>query len=174
MTKRDFFILLIKMFGLYSVVTTLFSVLPGNLPFAIMGTDTYTIILIAVTVLIAIGLFVALIFKSDRIVTLLKLDKGFDEDKIELGNLKPADIIKIAAFIIGGLLVLDHLPSFLIYSFFAFRSHMAGVASGAPDRFNWIISGLNVIIGFLLLTNYDFIANKLKTGNTGKNENRDQ
>lgn len=166
MTKRDFFILLIKVFGLYSVVITLFSV-PGHLPF-VMGIDTYVIILIAVTVLVAIGLFVVLIFKSDKIVTLLKLDRGFDEDKIELGNLKPSNIIKMATFIIGGLLILDNLPSFLIYSFFAFRSHMTGIASGTPDKFSWIISGLNLIIGFLLLTNYNFVANKLKTGGKEK------
>ena len=168
MTKRDFFILIIKVFGLFSVVTSLFSVLPSNISFAMMDIDALSILWIAVAIIVVVGLFIALIFKADRVVRLLKLDKGFDDDKIELGNLKPTDIIKIGTFIIGGLLILDNIPAFLSHSLFAFKGDIIGLEYNSQDKFNWAVSGLNLIIGFLLLTNYDFVAKKLKTEKTEK------
>ena len=168
MTKRDFFILIIKVFGLFSVVTSLFSVLPSNISFAMMDIDALSILWIVVAIVVVVGLFVALIFKADKVVRLLKLDKGFDDEKIEIGNLKPTDIIKIGTFIIGGLLILDNIPAFLSHSLFAFKGDVIGLEYNSQDKFNWAVSGLNLIIGFLLLTNYDFIAKKLKTEKTEK------
>lgn len=168
MTKRDFFILIIKVFGLFSVVTSLFSVLPSNISFAMMEIDALSILWIAVAIFVVVGLFVALIFKADKVVRLLKLDKGFDDEKIEIGSLKPTDIIKLGTFIIGGLLILDNIPAFLSHSLFAFKGDIIGLEYNTQDKFNWAVSGLNLIIGFLLLTNYDFVAKKLKTEKTEK------
>lgn len=162
MTKRDFFILLIKVFGLYSVVISLFSVLPGNISLALLDVDVFVIIWLAVAFTVVIGLFVLLIFKSDKVVNALRLDKGFDDDRIELGNLKPSDIIKVGTFIIGGLLILDNIPAFLSHSLFAFKGRTIGMQYTTQDKFNWAVTTLNLIIGFLLLTNYDLVARKLK------------
>ena len=166
MTKSDFFILIIKVFGLFSVVTSLFSVLPSNISFAMMDIDALSILWIVVAIVVLVGLFVVLIFKADKVVRLLKLDKGFDDEKIEIGNLKQTEIIKIGTFIIGGLLFLDNIPAFLSHSLFAFKTDIIGLEYNSQDKFNWAISGLNLIIGFLLLTNYDFVAKMLKTGKT--------
>ena len=51
----------------------------------------------------------------------------FDEEKIEIGNLKPTDIIKIGTFIIGGFLILDNIPAFLSHSLFAFKGEIIGL-----------------------------------------------
>jgi len=118
MTKRDFFILIIKLFGLMTIVTSLFSVLPSNISLILMDIDAFSLIWIAATVIILIGLFVLLVFKADKVVGLLKLDKGFDEEKIELGSLNSTDIIKIGTFIIGGLLIIDSIPAFLSHTRF--------------------------------------------------------
>ncbi len=163
MTKRDFFILILKVFGLFSVVTTLFSALPSNISLAMMDIDALLILWIVVAIFVVVGLFVVLIFKADKVVRLLKLDKGFDDEKIEIGNLKPTDIIKIGTFIIGGLMILNKTPAFLSHSLFAFKGDVIGLEYNSQDKFNWAVSGLNLIIGFLLLTNYDFVAKKLNT-----------
>lgn len=39
MTKIDLFRLIIKIFGLYSIIATIFSALPGNIFWVIMQTD---------------------------------------------------------------------------------------------------------------------------------------
>ena len=163
MTKRDFFILIIKLFGLLSIVTSLFSVLPSNIFFALMDIDAFSLTWIIVAVLIVLGLFVLLVFKSDKVVELLKLDKGFDDDRIELGNLNSADVVKIGTFIIGGLLILDNIPAFLSHTLFAFKGSVVGQTYDTTDKFYWAVSGLNLMLGYFLITNYDFVARLLRT-----------
>lgn len=162
MTKRDFFILIIKVFGLFWVVTSLFSVIPNNISFALMDIDLFTLLWISIAISVAVGLFLILIFKADKIVQILKLEKGFDNDKIEFGNLKPIDIIRIGTFIIGGLLILENIPAFLSHALFALKGDVIGLKYPLQNKFNWAVSGLNILIGFLLITNYDYVAGKLK------------
>ena len=158
MTKKDFFILTIKIFGLFSVITNLFSVLPGNISFAIMDFNAFSLAWIAVAVLLVVGLFIFLVFKADKVVNLLKLDKGFEEDRIDFGNLKSADIIKISTFIIGGFLILHNIPIFLSNALLAFKGSMIGFEYGPKEKFEWIMCGINLIIGYLLMTNLNFVA----------------
>ncbi|MBG7611582.1 hypothetical protein IU405_04890 [Polaribacter sp. BAL334] len=177
MTKKDLFILLIKIFGLYSLITTIFSVLPNNIAFVIQNIDSTGIIWLICTVFITVGLFYLLITKSEKISNTLKLEKGFDDDKIEFGNLKNIDIIKFVILIIGGFLFIENLPIFLSNTLFAFKSSIPkgfDDAYGNPgllkynqieDYVYWITSGSNLLIGYLLISNYknisDFLNKKL-------------
>lgn len=165
MTKRDFFILVIKLFGLMSIVTSLFSIIPSNISLSLMEIDAFSLIWIAITIVTVIGLFVLLVFNADKVVRLLRLDKGFDNEKIELGNLNSAEIVKIGTFIIGGLLILDNIPGFLSHTLFAFKGSVIGQVYDSKDNFNWVISGINIFIGYLLLTNFSFVAKILKMKN---------
>jgi hypothetical protein len=168
MTKRDFLILMIKLFGLYSIVTTLFSALPGNVIFA-MGHFDFTIaVWILVVFVVTMGLFWLLTFKADRLVDLLKLEHGFVDDRIELGSIKPEDIIKIGTFVIGGLLFLRSIPGFLSGTFWAFKGDIAGLEFSEKDKFDLVVSGLNVMFGYLLFTNYDWVAKRLNGKREGK------
>lgn len=162
MTKKDFFLLTIKLFGMFSLVTSIFSVIPNNILFALMDVDIVSIIWITMTAAAIGSLFVLLVFKADKVVQMLKLDKGFDDNRIELGNLKSTDIIKIGTFIIGGLLILNNIPGFLSHALLAFKGKNLGVEYKPEDKFNWAVSGINLIIGYLLLTNYGFLADKMK------------
>lgn len=162
MTKKDFFILIIKLFGLSSAVTNIFSVIPTNIVYALSEFDVISILWITVASVIVVGLFVLLVIKAELVVKFLKLDKGFDDDRIELGNLKSSDIIKIGVFIIGGILILKNIPGFLSNTYWALKHEVAGVPSNPEDSFDWIINGLNLIFGYLLLTNYDLIAKRFR------------
>ena len=163
MTKRDFFILLIKIFGLYSLIASLFSALPGQLSFLIQSLDPISLTIMIGSIVFVLGLFTLLIFKADKIVSLLKLDRGFDEERIELEKIDSTQIIKIGTFIVGGFLLLDHLPIFLSQTIFAFKASQIGLEHRDRDKMIWLANGLNVIIGYLLLTNYDFVAKRLGT-----------
>ncbi|NOS93680.1 MAG: hypothetical protein HOP30_17315 [Cyclobacteriaceae bacterium] len=51
MTKKDFLVLVIKLFGLYAAVSSLFSVIPRMVSFTILQADmTLVILLIGFTV----------------------------------------------------------------------------------------------------------------------------
>jgi hypothetical protein len=162
MTKRDFFILLVKVFGLYSAVTAIFGVLPNNIMFGMGGEIQIEVYIwtIAVIVIVA-GLFWLLTFKADSLVDFLKLSKGFSDDRIDLGNIKPVDIIRIAVFITGGLLLIRSIPGLLSQIFWSLKGEVIGQEFSPRDKFNIVVSGLNVLLGYLLFTNSDRVARLL-------------
>jgi len=174
MTKRDLFIILIKVFGLYSIIVSLFSVLPNNLSFVIRDIDIIGIIWISLTTCIVFGLFFLLLFKSQKISDLLKLEKGFDSDKIDFGTLKSLDIIKFVVLIIGGFLFIENIPTFLSHTLFAFKSSVPQGFDNAYGKGNlikynriedyvyWISSGFNLLIGYLLVVKYKKISKFLE------------
>jgi membrane-anchored glycerophosphoryl diester phosphodiesterase (GDPDase) len=162
MTKKDFFILMIKLFGLSSAVTNIFSVIPNNIAYAISYFDLVSILWIAGVSAIIIGLFILLVFKAEAIVEFLRLERGFEETRIELGNLNSSDVIKIGTFIIGGLMIIRNIPWFLSNTYWAFKNDIAGIPNGSKDSFNWAVNGLNLIFGYVLITNYDLIVKRFK------------
>lgn len=97
MTKKDFLVLVIKLFGLSTAVSVLLTIVPTTLTYSFDQLYTYYMIMIA---LFSCALCWFLIFHADNLVNFLSLDKGFDDDRIEFGNLKPVDIIRIAVLII--------------------------------------------------------------------------
>ena len=116
---------------------------------------------IVIVLVVTVGLFWLLTFKADRLVDILKLDKGFTGDRIELVNVKSTDIIKIGTLVIGGLLFLKNIPALLSNVFWAFKGDITGLEFSEKDKFNLVVSGLNVIAGYLLFTNYDFVSRRL-------------
>lgn len=127
-----------------------------------MEFDLTSAILIGFVSVLIIGLFILLVFKTDKVVKMLRLDKGFDDDKIELGNLQSTDIIKVGSFIIGGLLILYNIPPFLSYLIQAFKRDMMGLGFDLVQKIDWFTTGLYIIVGYLLITNFGFVAKLLK------------
>ena len=96
MTKKDFFRIIIKVFGLYFLVTFLFSVLPSNIAFVLIDLGWFEIIWLLAVVLIFALLFILLILKPDKIIGWLKLEKGFDEKRIQFEKFNSENIIKLS------------------------------------------------------------------------------
>lgn len=167
MTKRDFFIVIIKLFGLYALVTSAFTILPSSTTL-LMNIDFASIAFLCLILVILFGLFVLLVFKSGKIVDLLKLDKGFDEERIEFGNIDSSSIIKIAAILIGGTIFLNNISAFINSIVIAFKSEATGLEFDYRTKYNLIVNGINILIGYLLLTNYKQVA-KLLTKDEHKN-----
>jgi hypothetical protein len=179
MTKKDFFRLIIKIFGLYFVISTMFSILPliiessttqfdFNVQFDYAG-----LILLMVNIACIILFFVFLIYKPDIIVKWFKLDRGFDDDRIDFQNFNTAKILKLALIVIGGLLLIYNIPIFLSNAWFAFKSSVgsnfnnenANHFGSSKDYLYWGISFIKIVIGYLLVTNYAFVSKLLKEKN---------
>ncbi len=169
MTKKDFFRLIIKIFGLYSIITTVFSALPSNISWVILNIDLIGIIWIIATVLVVVLLFMFLVYKPDKIIGWLKLDKGFDNDEIRFDNFNTENILNLAVIVIGGLLLIKNIPGFLSHSLSAFESSINSEGlikyGGFKDYSFWLTSFLNIVIGYLILTNYTYISGILKKKN---------
>ncbi|MEH6682522.1 MAG: hypothetical protein V7724_18420 [Sediminicola sp.] len=163
MTKRDFFRIIIKLFALYSAIIAIFSLIPSYLSYALNQFDLTTVILVLGSLTIVIGLLFALIFGADKIIKVLKLDKGFDDERIEFGNLRETNILKLATIIIGGLLIIDNFPVFLLQTYLAFKNEIkSGGSDGMLDAltyervdyFKLVVSSISILIGYLMITNY--------------------
>jgi hypothetical protein len=99
------------------------------------------------------------IFKPNLIIDKFKLDKGFEEEKIELNN-NSSSILRIAVIVIGGLMFVDSLPVLFknVFMFFQQESLFRNYSGTG-----WIIFGVvKSIIGYLLLTNSKFFVDLIK------------
>jgi len=63
--------------------------------------------------LVVIILFYLLINKTDVLIKLLQLDKGFDNEIIEFNNFALDNILKLGVIIIVGTMILDNIAVFL-------------------------------------------------------------
>ena len=169
MTKKDLFRLIIKIFGLYSLVTTLFGIVPANISLLAQESGVFIILAIIGLTILILSLFVVLIFKSDFIIDKLKLDKGFDDDIIDFPKFNDINILKISLILIGAYLMIDNIPTLLIQCFKAFKSNInQGGLLGDLDQFSYdtvnyftlVASGISVIIGYLMITNYKTLIEK--------------
>jgi hypothetical protein len=104
---------------------------------------------------------------------LVELDRGFDSDTIEFKNFNSENILKLAVIVIGGILLLKNIPAFLSHTLFAFKSSVQTdfesnriIKYGElKDYIYWLTSFLNIVIGYLMLTNYNYISRILKKKN---------
>lgn len=166
MTNRDFFRIIIKLFGLYALISAVFVYIPSSISYVFYDFEPISLLWIVGGLSLVVLIFVFLIRKTDRIIDLLKIDKGFDEERIEFGNFNVQNIVKLGLIIIGGSLIIEYFPKFLSYCFFAFKSQVSlkGLESmnhsfgGFRDYSNWAISVINLVLGYLLLTNFNRLA----------------
>ena len=166
MTKKDFFRLLIKIFGVFALISTIFSALPSNISFVINEIDLIGIIWLVGTLVIVVVLFILLVYNPDTIIKWLKLDRGFDDDRIEFQNFNTNNILKLAIIVIGGILLLKNIPAFLSHTLFAFKSQMQSDFMNdrimkygeLRDYIYWLTSFINVVLGYLMITNYSSIS----------------
>ena len=171
MTKKDFFRLIIKLFGIYSIIFSLFSILPSSISM-FYGSLLFGILVTSAIIVLAVSLFYFLIVKSDLVINLLKLDKGFDNDRIEIANFNSENIIKLAAILLGGFLLIQYIPIFLIAAFQALKIHLS---NSIDDQFmtfnrhvtNSLVRGfINTLIGYFLITNYKWLSKVLDSKDT--------
>jgi hypothetical protein len=164
MLKKDFFILVIKLFGLYSMIIVLFNILPQNFSYvSSFGVDSTMILFAFAISILTVGLFIALLFFAPKIVSMLKLEQGFDSENIDFKHLSEDSIIKLSSIVVGGITVIDNLPSLISYTLFAFSSNNSGQIMEANEKFYWIASVVQILVGLLLIFNYKLISKILKS-----------
>jgi hypothetical protein len=161
MTKRDFFRLILKIFGLYSLVLSLFSFIPQNISnFYFMKDEVLMLLVIFASFFLQIALFVILLYKTDFIIDKLKLTKSFDDDQIIIGNLNTESLYKFLILLIGGFMITSSFPNLLMDLINEFKLRISNSPfSNYESNYFWTgIKFLNLLIGYILLTNCKSIA----------------
>ncbi len=166
MTKKDLFRLIIKLFGLYWLINTLFS-LSQIIYFANNPSSDWTGVLYSlIVIIVAIVLFGLLIFKSDILIKWLKLDQGFDDDRIEFHNFNGINILKLAIILIGGMLIIDNLGTFLNQFYLALKIHFSETNNdiymyNGYSTYYLFLSLTKIILGYLLLIRFSVVSKLL-------------
>lgn len=161
MTKKDLFRIIIKLFGLYWLISTVFSL--GQVVYVSTYNAGWMGVIYSVVMLsILIFLFFVLVFKTDTIIDFLKLDKGFDEDRIEFQNFNVENILMLAVILIGATMILDNIATFLNQIYLGVKVFMSNqsdlVTINGQSSYHLILSTTKIILGYVLLTNYPAVS----------------
>lgn len=155
MTIKTFWLIFLKILGIYLVMSSI-TVIPEFIfsLFSANQTDSSFNLLSGIGILIStvlIYLFILNIFvyRPSWLINKLSLEKGFEEERIDLNIQYPA-ILNIAIIVIGGLMFVDALPELCkqIFDFFQQKN----VFREDPNV-NWLFVYLaKTILGYLLTT----------------------
>jgi hypothetical protein len=158
---RDFLRLLLKLFGLYLLISTVFSI-PAYIVYMVQtGTDLVPILFnIAGEVFVIAALaciFFYLVFNPDKIIDRLKLDRGFEATHIHFEKLSSGLVLKIGISIVGLLLFVRNISDLLTYGYRIFKKSVTAsedyFGGGAEEQVSAVIALLNIIVAFILITN---------------------
>lgn len=162
MQIKTFWKILIKIIGLWILLSCV-SLIPkffSTLSFTNGSLDTEGLLILWIVLLVAVIVYILIIrlflFKTDWVIEKLQLEKNFTEERIDL-NLKTSTILTIAIIVMGGLILVESLPSFCseLFDFFQQKSLLRDY----PDTIWLIYHFIKIIIGYLLLTNANKLAN---------------
>ena len=179
MTKKDFFRIIIKLFGLYSAILILFYQIPYIIEYSQYGFELTMILYVVISMLVAIGLFLVLVFNADKIILWLKLDQGFDDQTIDFKNFNLQNLVCFSVILIGGFLIIDNISIFLRQIYLAFKSTASSsglismletLAFDQADYFTLFSSGFSITLGYVMLTNFTRISKwiiKFENSNNG-------
>jgi len=168
MTKKDFFRLTLKLFGLYLLIQLTYSLISMVYYSLFLSSDIFYVIS-SLTPIVVYGIIAwFLIFKTDRIIKLLRLTKNYDTSEIKLGSIDSTAFIKIGLVLISSYLLFTNISPFLKNTFLSFKSSIKKVNALDDilttfdlikvDYTEWITSGINIILGYFILTNIDRIS----------------
>ena len=167
MTVNDFFRLVLKLFALYCLVNAIFSLLPsiGYMAAYGQGIDWMGILWSCFITVLILALFVLLAFQSDRVVAKLKLSQGFENPHIPFEKMDAHTIIKVGCILMGGIIFVENIPGLLSHLYIALRmkvdTNVVDVVMGYNSRdntFELAMNILNLMLGYLLLTNHSWVA----------------
>ncbi|MFA7274050.1 MAG: hypothetical protein WC044_09280 [Crocinitomicaceae bacterium] len=166
MTKKDLFKIILKLYGLYSIIG-----LVVQLPFAgysllydSRGDLDWMFLLVPIVSLLVVY---TLLFKSEWVIQLLRLDQGFDTEEATDPSIGGQAVVVIALVILAVYMIVNNIGDFVSQIVFSFRDNVSSdnfarlnpTLNLFPVNYNMLLSaGLNLLIGFLLLTNYTRVS----------------
>jgi hypothetical protein len=156
MTIRTFWNILLKVLGIWVVLGSL-PLLPNflfSMGFGAYGMYDPNYFQIFFFALLTLGLFLLIIrtfvLRTSWLIDRLKLDKGFDEETIQV-NMSYSTLLRIAVIVTGGVWLVQNLLEF-VREMVTFIQDVAVVKDSQSTP--WLIFyAASAIVGYLLLTN---------------------
>ncbi len=101
-----------------------------------------------------------LIFRSDTVIQLMRLENGFKESEIRFDMSQFETLLKIVVVLVGLWAIASSFPSLLAELIYVIREeNIADAALNHQNAYRWILESIfRLIFGFLLLFNYNRIS----------------
>ncbi|MGL4584600.1 MAG: hypothetical protein ACRCVU_16660 [Flavobacterium sp.] len=159
MSKRDMFIALVKLLGFYLFLTYFLSLLSSLYYLITVKENTFGNSLSDISQhIFLLVVFTIFMLYADKIVSLFRLNKGYETDNIEVGNVTAVDIVKVGIFIIGGILIVSNLPYMITWIIQRFTVAIRNENMPLYDEYGAFRAFGNLVLGFLLLANFNRIG----------------
>lgn len=161
MSKKDLFKIILKLYGLYYFIELFIQIQSLSYYTYTDWEGALSLIFLLLPILSAFVIYI-LLFKPEMIIKLFKLDQGFDNNDSGNNLLNGQAVTKIALIIIAIFLIVNNLANFVSQVLYSFKASVSTnyvndiLGEFHPDPLNYnlmISSGINLIIGLLLLTN---------------------
>jgi hypothetical protein len=164
MTLKTFWTIFLKIFGIYLIWQVLI-ILPSFFSTLIFigGEDKISLFTTLSAIIFIISFFVLIvrysIFKTDRVIEKLHLEKGFPDEKLEI-NIHRSSLLTIATIVLGGLMIADGLP-LLIYNTFYYIQRSDALIKFSDNRVTpYLVSNLlKVLLGYFMVSDSRLIVN---------------
>jgi hypothetical protein len=170
MTPRTFWAILIKIMGVYTVLESLFAIPQFLITINYFFTSStshegspvilYMICYLTITICIYVLVIRYAIFKTDWVIDKLKLDTGYEDERLEF-NIHRSTLLKIVIMVTGGWLLIDNFPALCnqLLNYFKRRDEYEGAFRPNPASGYIIIYSLKTVIGYFMLTCSRMIIN---------------
>ncbi|MFY0630095.1 MAG: hypothetical protein JXR05_06915 [Flavobacteriaceae bacterium] len=165
MHVKDLFKLALKLIAIFYAFSAIL-LLIDNASYFIYTNNMLSFISLsmAIRVLAPVLVYYLVFKKSDWLVSVLNLDKGFENQQINFGSLSAKELIKITVLFLSLYMLFTGIPDFLSHCFYAFKYSIEpnlyiDNSYQRQDYFNWTVSGIYMLLGFLATQNYKRIAN---------------
>jgi hypothetical protein len=177
MTPRDFFAIVIKIVGLYLVILSFVSIpqvvmtLSYTYKYGVGRASAGEILEICFLVLLGISFYIwflyLCLFRTDWIINKLRLDLGFDEERLEI-NIHHSTVLKIVVIATGAIIIMDNLPLFCkqLYSFIP-NDESHTILSENPSKGWTVYYFVKFVIGFSLISANRPIVNYIERKRKG-------
>lgn len=157
MSIKTLWIILLKIIGIWLISQSIVILPYGITALAAIGSyfdDSFVVMLVITALIGAISasyylILKLFIFNPHWILRKLKLDKGIEDEVIDL-NIKQETIMVIVFVIIGGLVLIDSIPYLIRYTLACFQEEL--LLSEDPNL-KWVIFYLlKTVFGYLLIS----------------------
>ena len=176
MTIRTFWTIFIKILGIWLVLDSV-TVIPQFIStlFYADPIDTgqgfaLSILLLLLTIGVYLFILRLFVFKTAWLIDKLHLDKGFDEEKIDL-NVQLSTVLTVTTIVIGGLMFVDSLPQLCKQIFVFYQQKSIFIENPSSG---WLIFHfVKTIFSYLIMTNSKLVVTFIDKQTSNQNDNNE-
>lgn len=151
MSVRTFWIIFLKIMGLWILLDAI-AIIP-NLILTLISPNVglQEIGYFLFNVGFYVGAIQFLFFRTTQIIDILKLEKNFKEERIEIASLNYIHVIQMAIIILGGFCLISSFAGFVKSVYFLLQDDLP--FKDSSQKAHVIIEAIQIIIYYLFMTN---------------------